>query len=278
MPLASTDLPEPDADLLHMEVTPVTARRPKILVVEDDRDLALLLRRQLEADGYQVVLAGSGEDAIWLAREEQPQLITLDIMLPDMDGFVVLERLKEHPMTAGIPVVIASVLRDAEEHKGYSLGAVDYVVKPFAEDKLLAAVRRALAALDSTQPHRVLVVDDDPDILSLMEEALSFHGYQVDTASHGQAALDRIGEVRPDLMLLDIRMPEMDGYDVIRHLKADQATRDIPIVVITASPVDKERDRVRVLGMGADQYVTKPLSIEGLILEIKKAIAERAPE
>jgi two-component system OmpR family response regulator len=181
-------------------------------------------------------------------------------------------------MTAAIPVVIASVLSDGEEHKGYSLGAVDYVVKPFAEEKLLTAVRRALSALDSTQPHRVLVVDDDPDILSLMKEALSFHGYQVDTASNGQAALDRIDEAHPDLLLLDIRMPGMDGYDVIRRLKADESKRDIPIIVITASPVDKERDRVRVLGMGADQYVTKPLSIEGLILEIKKAIAERAPE
>jgi PAS domain S-box-containing protein len=274
MPLASTDLPEPDAGLLDMELTPVTARRPKILVVEDDRDLALLLRRQLEADGYQVVLAGTGDDAIWLAREEQPQVITLDIMLPDVDGFVVLERLKDNPLTAAIPVVIASVLSGGAEHKGYSLGAVDYVVKPFAEEELLTAVRRALSTLDSTGAHRVLVVDDDADILALIREALLFHGYQVDTVSDGQAALDRIDQARPDLLLLDIRMPGMDGYDVIRHLKADESTHNIPIIVITASSVDKERDRVRVLGMAADQYMTKPLSIAGLILEIKKAIAD----
>jgi DNA-binding response OmpR family regulator len=278
MPLISAEVPEVTAvtaDLLTTEPQAVTSRRPKILVVEDDRDLALLLRRQLEAEGFQVLLAGSGEDALWLAREEQPQLITLDIMLPDLDGFTVLEHIKQHPLTAPIPVVITSVLAETDE--GYALGAVDYVVKPFSEDDLLGAVRQALSPLDGDEPHKVLVVDDDPDILTLMEEALAFHGYEVSTAPGGQDALDQVQVNRPDLILLDLKMPGVDGYEVIRQIKGEEDTRPIPIIVITASPVDKERDKVRVLGMGAAQYITKPLSIEVLIREIKRAIAERQP-
>jgi PAS domain S-box-containing protein len=271
LPLARNGPPEPVLDLLVAAPVAARAHRPKILVVEDDRDLALLLRRELELDGYQVVVTGSGEDALWLAREEQPQLIALDIMLPDVDGFAVLERLKAHPVTQSIPVVITSVL--AEPDKGYALGAVDYIVKPFSREQLVAAVSRALSSLPPIEPHRILVVDDDLDILTLMEEALRLHGYDVRTARDGREALERVTEYGPDLLLLDIKMPGVDGYEVIRRLKGVEATSGIPIVVITASPVDQERDKVRVLGMGADGYLAKPLSIENLIQEIKKAIA-----
>jgi PAS domain S-box-containing protein len=273
LPLSSTELPEPVPDLLSTELAAGISRRPKILVVEDDRDLALLLRRQLESEGYRVLLAGTGEDALWLAREAQPQLITLDIMLPDLDGFSVLEQLKENPATSGIPVVIVSVLTDTE--KGYALGAVDYVVKPFEETKLLNAVQNALQTFEDTKPHSVVVADDDPEVLDFLEEALSLHGYQVWTASNGKEALALIHEYQPDLILLDTSMPVMDGYEVIRQLKGNEATRPIPIVMITARPVDKERDRVQVLGMEVNQYVTKPLSVEMLIREIKKAMVER---
>jgi len=273
LPLARDEQPEPVPGLLAAEPPAALARRQKILVVEDDHDLALLLRKELESDGYQVVLAGSGEDALWLAREEQPQLIVLDIMLPDIDGFVVLERLKAHPVMQPIPVVITSIL--AEPDKGYALGAVDYVVKPFSREQLLAAVRRALSPGSPVKPHQILVVDDDPEVLILMEEALRLHGYEIRTARDGREALRRIAEHRPDLLLLDIKMPGVDGYEVIRKLKGAEATRGIPIVVITDSPVDEKRDKVQMLSMGADQYVTRPLSIENLIQEIKKAIGDQ---
>ena len=269
VPLASTELPEPVPDLLSPELAEGISRRPKILVVEDDRDLALLLRRQLESEGYRVLLAGSGEDALWLAGEAQPQLITLDIMLPDMDGFTVLERLKENPMTSGIPVVIVSVLSDPE--RGYALGAVDYVSKPFEENKLVHAVRGALRFLEQSEGHRLLVADSDSQVSTLLKESLSLHGYEVWTASDGQQALAQVHECRPDLILLDTKLPVVDGYEVIRRLKSDEATRSIPIIVLTASPIDKEQHRVQVLGMEVSQYVTKPLSVEMLIREIQKA-------
>ena len=121
----------------------------------------------------------------------------------------------------------------------------------------------------------VLVVDDDADIRGFLEQALSYHGYSVRTAANGQGALAQIEAEQPDLILLDLKMPGVDGYEVIRTLKAEQDTRAIPVVVITASPVDKARDKVRVLGMGATQYLTKPFSIKSLIDEIKRAIVER---
>jgi DNA-binding response OmpR family regulator len=254
----------------------VVTRRTKILLVESDRDLALSMRKQLEIEGYQVVLAGTGEDALWLAQEEHPQLIALDIHLPDIDGFVVLERLRKHPATIGIPAIVISVL--SETKKGYALGAVDYVVKPFEESKLLASVRLALTPHEGETGQDILVVDDDDDIRGLLLHALSYHGYEVRIAADGQEALESIGRRLPDLILLDLKMPRMDGYEVIRRLKANDATRPVPIIVITASPVDKERDKVRVLGMGATQYITKPLSIEALVREIRSIVEERSQE
>lgn len=265
--------PEIPPELLTPESPTVSGRRSKILVVEDDPDLALLMRRHLELEGYQVLLAGSGEDALWLAREEQPQVITLDIMLPGQDGFDLLEQLKKDPVTAPIPVILVSILNHAEE--GYALGAVDYVVKPFDEEKLLHSVRQVLSRAGTGPADRVLVVDDDPDILDFLKQALTFHGYQVWTALEGRGALDLVQQHRPDLILLDPKMPGLDGYEVIRELKGNEATRSIPIVVITASPVDKEKDRVQVLSMGADQYLTKPLSVQIVLDEIKKAITAR---
>jgi PAS domain S-box-containing protein len=269
LPLASADVPEPVPDLLSPEMAEGITRRPKILVVEDDRDLALLLRRQLESEGYRVLLAGSGEDALWLAQESKPQLITLDIMLPDVDGFTVLERLKENPLTSGIPVVIVSVLSDTE--RGYALGAVDYVTKPFEESKLIQAVEGALRFLEESEGQRLLVVDHDLEVLTLLEESLSLHGYEVSIASDGQEALAQVHACEPDLILLDTQLPVVDGYEVIRQLKSDESTRSIPIIVLTESSVDKEQDSVQVLGMEINQYVTKPLSIEMLIREIQKA-------
>jgi len=274
LPLTSTEVPESAPDLLRTELSTGVARRQKILVVEDDRDLALLLRRQLESEGFQVLLAGTGEDALWLAKETQPHLITLDIMLPDVDGFVVLEQLKSSPMTSAIPVVIVSVL--AETEKGFALGAVDYVVKPFMEQELLDVVRGALSSVDASRPQKLVVADDDWDALQQMERALTLQGYEVWTATDGLQALDWVQKVRPDLVLLDVDMPMMDGYEVVRHIKKNAEMRKTPVILTTDRSVDKEREKVRVLGVDITKYLTKPLSIEVLIREIKKAIAARS--
>ena len=277
LPLMEAEVQEAvviEPPLISTESPAFLRRRPKILLVESDRDLALELRHRLDAEGYQVLLAGTGEDALWLAREEQPQLVTIDIMLPDIDGFGVLEKLKQHAHTAPIPVIIVSLLRGLEQD-GYTLGAVDYLIKPFQEEQLLESVRFVMSAQDPPQDGDLLVVDDDPDILELLARMLNFHGYQVRTAFNGWEALACVEESPPAAILLDLKMPRMDGYEVIQHLKQNRTTRFIPIIVITASPVDKERDRVRILGTGSSQYITKPLSIETLVKEIRASIEER---
>ncbi len=241
-----------------------------VLVVEDDPDVANLIRIHLEGEGYEVMMADHGEEAIRVARETHPALITLDIRLPDADGFVILERIKKDPQTADIPVVIVSVVPDKE--RGLRLGAVDYVGKPIDEKALLEAIRRVL--------HRrgmILVVDDDRDNLSLMREALRRHGFQVRTTGLGSKALEIAKEVKPALILLDLKLRDIEGYDVLRALKSDPDTRDIPVVVMTGSLSHEELKQQRALMLGAARFLTKPFAIEDFIREVSIVLQRTGP-
>jgi DNA-binding response OmpR family regulator len=155
---------------------------------------------------------------------------------------------------------------------------VDYVVKPFLEKELLETVHHALSYLETSRPHKLVVADDDPEVLEQMEQALSLHGYEVWTASDGEKAMAQVNESEPDLILLDTKLPVVDGYEVIRQLKSNEVTRSIPIIVLTDSSVDRAQDRVQMLGMEVSQYVTKPLSVEMLIHEIQKATVGKTLE
>jgi PAS domain S-box-containing protein len=244
---------------------------PKILVVDDDEDILQLLRHQLEAEGYQVLAAARGEDALELARSERPALITLDILLVDTDGFQVLEKLKKDPATYDIPVIVVSVVPDAET-RGLALGAASYIGKPFEEHQVLSRVREVLSSLgigENGQLNHVLVVDDDRHIVEWLKEALSNSGYVVRGAYNGQEALALAREDSPDLILLDLKMPDMDGYEVIRNLRREQATRNIPVIIITGYTFGDD-DHVKIVGMGVEHMLTKPFSIESLVEEIKR--------
>jgi signal transduction histidine kinase/DNA-binding response OmpR family regulator len=248
------------------------AKGPKILVVDDDEHILQLLRHQLEADGYQVLTAQRGEDGLQLARSEQPDLITLDILLVESNGFEILEELKRDPETSGIPVIIVSVVPDAET-RGLALGAAGYIGKPFEEHQVLNQVQEVLSSLgvgENGQFKRVLVVDDDRHIVEWLKEALTNSGFVVKGAYNGHEALALAREDAPDLILLDLKMPDMDGYEVIRNLRRDQATRDIPVIVITGISLDDDYDHVKILGMGVEHMLTKPFSIETLVEEIRR--------
>ncbi len=263
---------EEKAEEKPIEVLPREERKGKILVVEDDRDVAELIRHSLEMEGYEVAVTFSGGDALWLARELKPDLITLDIRLGDMDGFELLERLKKDETTASIPVIIVSVV--AEPEKGFALGAADYITKPFEEERLIMSVRSILEALDGGRLNKILVVDDEPDVVSWLMDALTRYNFRVRGAYSGEEALRIVKEDPPHLILLDLKMPGIDGYEVLRRLRADETTRHIPVIVITASPVDREKTRVKVLGLGAKRFLVKPFSVETLVSEIKRVIAE----
>ncbi|MCX8067007.1 MAG: GAF domain-containing protein [Anaerolineae bacterium] len=262
LPLAATrPLPPPAAP----------PRAISVLVVEDDPDIANLLRIYLERDGHRVLIAHRGEEALRLAREVHPGLITLDIMLPDIDGFTLLDQLKKDHRTADIPVVVISVVPDRE--KGFQLGALDYLNKPIEEDRLLEVVRRVL--------HRrglILVVDDDRDNLSLMREVLRRHGFSVQTTGQGKRALQIARETHPALILLDLKLRDVDGYQVLRNLKSDPRTRDIPVIIMSGSLTDEELKRQRAFAMGAVQFLTKPFNIEDFIREIAALVEKPKSE
>jgi len=242
----------------------------QILVVEDEPDIAELIRYHLEGDGYRVTTAARGEEALAKAHQEKPDLITLDIRLPDIDGFEVLQQLKSDEETADIPVVIVSIV--PERGDGFRLGAVDYVTKPVDEGRLLSAIGAILPKEDL-----VLVVDDDRDTTRLAQEVLGRAGFTVRTANNGFEALAVARQEQPGLILLDLKMPGLDGYEVLKRLKRDRATQDIPVVVVTGSVTDEEVKRKKVLALGAAQFLTKPFAIDDFVEEIRRVLTGPSP-
>jgi PAS domain S-box-containing protein len=246
------------------------ASSKRILVVEDEPDIAELIRYHLEGHGYRATTATRGEEALAKAHQEKPDLITLDILLPDMDGFEVLQRLKSDEETADIPVVILSIVPDRGD--GFRLGAVDYVTKPIDEGRLLSAIGAILPKEDL-----ILVVDDDRDTTRLVQEVLGRAGFTVRTANNGFEALAVARWEQPGLILLDLKMPGLDGYEILKRLKRDRATQDIPVVVVTGSVTDEEVKRKKVLALGAAQFLTKPFVIDDFVEEIRRVLTGPSP-
>jgi signal transduction histidine kinase/DNA-binding response OmpR family regulator len=203
---------------------------PLVLCVDDDPDTLDLLGRVLRRQGFRVALAGNGRDALKIAREHQPAVITLDVMMPEMDGWTLLQRLREDPLLRDVPAVMVSMV-DHNQAEALSLGAADYLVKPVEPDTFLRVMRRYL---NTGQPGLVLVVDDEEDMRDLLRRLLVGEGWEVETAPNSRAALDRLGEVQPDLVVLDLMMPEMDGFAFVETVRRNDAFRDLPIVVLTA--------------------------------------------
>jgi PAS domain S-box-containing protein len=256
-------LPAAAQDLPPSVVAELPAGAKKILVVDDERDILALLRHQLAMQGYQVITAATGGKAITKAIEEQPDLITLDILLPDRHGFDVLRELKTRPETANIPVIVLSVVQD--ETSGYRLGAVDYIVKPLDEQRLLGSVSYIL-----NRKGKVLIAEDTQDTAELLTELLTKHGYEALHATNGYETLAMARREHPDLILLDLRMPGMDGYEALTRLKKDTETRNIPILVMSAHAADPVQERLRLQAMGAADFVSKPFSLEELIEEVER--------
>src|SRR5438876_1093511 len=224
----------PAAD--HAEAMPANGHgsAPLVLVVEDDPAAAELLTRQLIGAGYRTEIARRGSEAIAKARELHPAAITLDIILPEVDGWEVMTQLKSDAATSAIPVVVVSVVDNAE--LGLALGAIDYFVKPVEAKELIAR----LNLLKIKNPNRdgevrVLIVDDEAANRHWLIKALEPAGFTVLPASGGREAIDMAKSLQPDLVLLDLMMPEVTGFDVVEALRADPSTREMPIMVLTAA-------------------------------------------
>ena len=235
------------------EVPQPEAAEPKILpglntvlVIEDDPGARDLLTRFLTKEGYRVETAAGGEAGLRLARELHPDIITLDVMMPDMDGWAVLSDLKADPDLADIPVVMLTIVDN--KNLGYALGAADYLTKPIQRDRLLAVLAKYCPP---SEPATVLVVEDDVETQEVIRRLLEKAGIQVMVAENGRVALERLAEGQPGLILLDLMMPEMDGFQFVDHVRQHEAWRAIPIVVVTAKDLTAA-DRLRLNG-----YVTE---------------------
>lgn len=271
-------LPEPLVHMAPTEPPPAVVVRPqavphKILIVHNQARAAQSFRRQLERGGYSSLITTHAADVLPLARREQPDLILLDVTLSDMDGFDLLRQLTQSPETRSIPVIVTSTV--ADEAKSLALGAAGCLADPIGDYQLLASVQRVLAAshLEQETLRSVLVVDDEADVRHWLALELSNHGFGVVEAEDGQAALAAIAARRPHIIVLDLKMPNMDGWTVIRRLKENPQAARLPIIVLTASPVDMQQEKARVLEMGVDRFLVKPLSIQALIAEINRQLA-----
>jgi CheY-like chemotaxis protein len=263
-PATSAEAPPPAAS---------AASGPLVLVVEDDPDIAAVLRTYLEADGYTVELALDGQQAIQAAREARPFAVTLDISLPKLDGWSVLNALKREPATADIPVVVVSIVDNKDF--GIVLGATEYLVKPIDHERLRAILRQLGPASGPGEP-TILVVDDDPAICEVLGSSLSSDGWRVLTAGDGEAALAAVAAERPRAMVLDLMLPGVDGFDVLRSLRADPRTRDLPVIVVTARELS-EPDRERLAGAAQRVVAKQALSIDELRAQVRDLLgAHRA--
>lgn len=212
-----------------------------ILTVDDDEGVITLFQRYLEKQGYKVVGMTTSEGVIETAKRLKPYAITLDVIMPGKDGWQIIQELKSDPETRDIPVIVCSIMSEAD--KGLSMGVADYLVKPVTEQDLLDALIRLE---HPGMTGHVLVVDDNADDRKLLRRILEDAGYKVQEAPGGAEAISAIHTDPPNLVVLDLMMPDVDGFAVLENLKTNQLTRDIPVVVVTAKELGKsERARLQ---------------------------------
>ena len=241
--MPSRSAPQPAARATHPHQAPL------ILVIDDDDSVRKVTTHFLEREGFSVATASGGREGLRLARELQPAAITLDVMMPDLDGWTVLAAIKGDPATAGIPVLLMTIVD--EKNRGYALGAADYMVKP-VDWSGLAGVLRSIC---DSGGRDVLVVDDDDTLRAGLRRALHEAGWDVTEAENGRVALARLAESAPDVIVVDLMMPEMDGFELLDALRSSVQWREIPALVLTAKDLTAE-DRAR-LNVGIERILEK---------------------
>ena len=241
---ASPDAPveEPEtARATHHEVDTDTDK-PLVLLIDDDLTVHDLVRRFLQKEGFRVIAAPSGAEGLELANQLRPAVIVLDVMMPTMDGWSVLTKLKSTPEVADIPVVMLTMVNNKE--MGFSLGVDDYMLKPIERGSFVSVLRRFCTPQPSAS---ILVVEDDPTTREMLRTSLEKDQFTVIEAHNGIEALQKLATNRPGVILLDLMMPEMDGFQFTKEVRAHAEWRHIPIVVMTAKDITAE-DRTRLDG------------------------------
>jgi PAS domain S-box-containing protein len=272
LPLQANALRAP-ARLEPPLVTASDVMRPLVLVVDDNPQAAEILARTMGGGGFRIKVARTGPEALSMARELQPVAITLDILLPEVDGWEVLNRLKADEATRNIPVIVVSVVDNPA--LGRALGAFDYFVKPVDGKALLSRLSQyTFTTKVNSEPVRVLVVDDERANLDLLEALLKPAGFGVIRAGGGQEGIDLARSQMPNLILLDLMMPDLTGFDVVEALRADEGTRSIPIMVLTAKALTED-DKRALNGQVAAIFQRNSVAGTELIAWLRGIVAQR---
>ena len=237
-----------------------------VLIVDDEKATHDLLERELAGAGYHLLHAAGGREGLKLAKQARPDVITLDIIMPDLDGWSVLKALKADPELCDIPVVLVTIMRDRD--LGFALGAADYLTKPLDREMLMRVVGRHVHGDSRTQ---VLVVDDDPKTREMLRRTLQKAGCTVAEAANGSEAIEALERATPGLVLLDLMMPGMDGFEVLERLQGEETWREVPVIIVTAKDLTREDVErlngrvVKVLQKGAYQRRDLVRDIQAMI-------------
>jgi CheY-like chemotaxis protein len=243
-----------------------------VLVIDDEPNARELIERALSKEGFRVELASTGQSGLEAARRLRPNAITLDVMMPGMDGWAVLRALKADLVTADIPVIMLTVVDDKQI--GFALGAAEYFTKPIDWTRLVGTLQKYRTT--GNQPS-VLVVEDEPQTREMLRRSLAKADWEVTEAENGRVALEKLNGVVPAVILLDLMMPEMDGFEFLQELRKRPAFRRVPVVVITAKDITEE-DRRRLNGEVSRILQKSDLRMEDLVAEVLAVATVNAGE
>ncbi|WP_373525181.1 response regulator, partial [Nostoc sp.] len=254
-------------DERHRVIAPTTPGVSTILVIDDDPAVQDLMQRFLSREGFHVVTAASGQEGLRLAREQTPDAIVLDVMMPSMNGWAVLSAFKADPDLANIPIVMATIVDDTK--LGYALGASDYLLKPIDYARLTAVLQKYRS---DSSPSSVMLVEDNAENREMMRRQLTKTGWRVIEAENGRRALSVLQVEQPGIILLDLMMPEMDGFEFLSELRQHPQWQTIPVIVLTAKDLTQE-DRQRLDGQIQRVYQKGSYNHQILLDEIRSLVS-----
>lgn len=251
---------QPAHDLAELTKSGILPKSFHVVVVDDDRELSAFLSAQLKHRGIRVTVAENGIAALREIKRNPPDLIILDISMPGMSGHEVLREVKQTPELVTIPtLILTGNTQRADTVSAYHAGAIDYVIKPYDPQKLMERVEGILEAALYT----VMIVDNDDLVQQLLNRKFHYAGYKTILINDGKEAWDRILRELPDLIILDRMMPGMEGLAVLKNIRAEEATADIPVIILSAR--QESRDIEAGLKMGAQEYIIKPFITDQLL-------------
>jgi len=253
---------------IEKAITPIDKKEMVVMVIDDEVNSIILFSKILEREGYKVIGIHSPVKAVEQVIELMPDIIILDVIMPGIDGWDIIQKLKSNPQTKGIPVIFCSIM--ADKKKGFSLGASEYLVKPVSDEDLIRALNRLNGTIKN-----ILVIDDNPRDAELVGRFLINRGYNVKLAYSGMEGINQIKKYNPGMIIVDLMMPDIDGFAVIEEVKRDPLTKDMPIIVISAKDItvdDKKRMNGHIEGFISKGF----LSEEELIGQVMNAFAKAA--